>query len=82
MFTLSLIPLLGILTFKDQIKINDWLCNLEKSSSFSLKEETMERLCNALIFSSVNMPSALTDAICSFEDIDKEYGAVDSLDKL
>lgn len=42
----------------------------------------MERLCNILIFSSVNMPSALVDAIYSFEDIDKLYGTVDSFDKL
>lgn len=42
----------------------------------------MERLCNTLIFSSVNMPSALVDATYSFENIDKLYETVDSLDKL
>lgn len=42
----------------------------------------MERLHNFLIFSSVNMPSALVDAIYSSEDIDKLYGTEDSLDKL
>lgn len=42
----------------------------------------MERRCNTLIVSSVNMPSALADVTYSFEDIDKLYGTVDSLDKL
>lgn len=42
----------------------------------------MERLCNILIFLSVNMPLALVDGIYSFEDIDKLYGTIDSLDKL
>lgn len=42
----------------------------------------MERLCNILIFSSVNMPSALVGAIYSCEDIEKWYKRVDSLDKL
>ena len=41
----------------------------------------MKRLCYTLIFSSINMPSALVDAIYPFEDIDWWYGAGDRPDK-